>query len=251
MKYFKPTIKFLAIFGAAGALFLDAPQLQQSYFNYRVNRNVLKLVKPTNHNTGGTGFVVKAPSGSVYTMTNAHVCELHDNGYMHAISPGKVNRYYSLKIKAVSKDTDLCLLEPAPGFSGISRADSSYIGERVRAVGHPALLPLSDSSGVLSNFEDVEILYKTNISEADCTGPGFRYISTIGSMLDAIFGVQSLCFRTIAAASTNAITFPGSSGSPVVNVFGNLVGVVFAGHRMTNYGYIIPISEVNKFLEIY
>ena len=48
----------------------------------------------------------------------------------------------------------------------------------------------------------------------------------------------------------SAITYPGNSGSPVVNYWGNVIGVLFAGERnFHTFGLIVPLDEVKRFLD--
>ncbi len=62
---------------------------------------------------------------------------------------------------------------------------------------------------------------------------------------------MSICLRQLKSILTTLGIYPGNSGSPVVNKYGNLVGVVFAGNNQTNYGYVIPLKQVREFLSIY
>jgi S1-C subfamily serine protease len=60
-----------------------------------------------------------------------------------------------------------------------------------------------------------------------------------------------VCVQDIVSIETNIVIFGGSSGSPVVDFFGRLVGVVFAGDNRTNYGYLVPIRYITDFLSAY
>ena len=45
--------------------------------------------------------------------------------------------------------------------------------------------------------------------------------------------------------------FGGNSGSPVVNVWGNVVGIIFAASTETNWGILIDLFEIQNFLKKY
>ena len=49
----------------------------------------------------------------------------------------------------------------------------------------------------------------------------------------------------------SAIINHGSSGGPLVDPYGRLVGLNFAGSESLTYGCAIPISKINEFLDIY
>lgn len=58
---------------------------------------------------GGTGFLVKAPSGKDYILTNAHVCEI-----ARVLQTDRWST--ALDLIQVSDHTDLCLLEAPQGL---------------------------------------------------------------------------------------------------------------------------------------
>lgn len=221
-------------------------QLHSDYIVSRAGSQVVKLVAHDTVLSGGTGFVVKAPSGRRYTLTNGHVCALGRYGFVRAIVPGSSDTY-SLAILAVSQETDLCLLDPVPGFDGIRIASSASIGENVSVVGHPLLDPLTFVRGRLTAEQTIDVLYGINVKEEQCQGDGYTFKDLSGTPAE-LFGIKTACLRTIKSVLTTLGIYPGNSGSPAVNKYGNLIGVVFAGNNTTNYGYVIPLEQVVKFL---
>jgi S1-C subfamily serine protease len=207
-----------------------------------VSPEVIALTPPTTDLSGGTGFAVRSLTGRVYTLTNSHVCGLADLGLMAAQLGG--GRKLWLRVLEVSQTTDLCLLEALPGRHGLTMADAMDQYEPIYALGHPRLEPLTLSTGYFVGRGDVQLIDETPVEK--CSGPSRR----VENMM-TLFGPVSACIRTIDAISTSLVIYPGSSGSPVVNASGELVGAVFAGANATNYGAMIPLDAIREFLSGY
>jgi V8-like Glu-specific endopeptidase len=61
--------------------------------------------------------------------------------------------------------------------------------------------------------------------------------------------MEFACFRSYQSYATTATTYPGNSGSPVVNKYGNIIGVLFAGSsKEEKDNYLVPVSEVKRVL---
>lgn len=242
------------LFSGLGAIYfiINAERLHRDFIVDEVGAQVVKLVKPSNHGTGGTGFAVKGSSGKVYTLTNDHVCRLKEDGIMHAEIPN-TDRSYTLNVIEQANFTDLCVLEGMPGYTGLDLSEDADIGEEVNGLGHPLLYPLVLSSGRLIADQTVQVLFGINLTPEQCeTSDDFRYIDVPpNSFAGAIYHIKSFCVRTVKSVFTNLVIYPGNSGSPVVNFWGNVVGVIFAGDNVTNYGLIIPLRDIKKFLSVY
>lgn len=227
------------------------PQAHEDYIRSSVGSNVYRVLSNHSPNSGGgTGFAVKAPSGKTYILTNAHVCEMYKGNT--ALIETHEGRLVSRNIIERSKWTDLCLIEGLPGDNGgLSLASGLEEGENLMIVGHPRLMSLTISKGSMIEHTQITMvkgrISPGELTEEDCTSEPKNSVERV----ETPFGVLSFCIESLSAIQTNAVALPGNSGSPTVNVYGNVVGVLFAGYKEVNWGLIIPLKEVQDFLSVY
>lgn len=241
-------IRSILKLGAFGVLLfvlmsLLAPAgVSQKEIYRRAASQTFRMLDPDNIKSGGTGFVVKAPSGQTYIVSNAHVCGVSERDHMLAERNGRMIRTPILEI---SSETDLCLLVAPPGYDGLEVADSAYILQQVYAVGHPRLGPVTISAGWIRSRETVAISYcrsyrgnRTNF-----------YPSPMSRNLEEILAEME-CIKEVDSYVTNAAVQPGSSGSAMLSDEGKVVGVAFAGDP---YGtsLMVPLDRFKRFLQPY
>lgn len=253
----------LVLILAGAYVVMNAHQLKRNYIRNTVGPNVVKIVKTDDAGKvlgGGTGFMVKAPSGQKYLLTNAHVCEMM-KGKPDINVQLQNGNIITRRIIEISNKTDLCLIEPLPNHDNLDLALWANIGETLTVVGHPALMPLTLEEGELIGSQEVEILegiigldrqmagdmYME--SEAECQKPKNK----IKEIDTAWLGKLKLCLTVIQAHKVTAPVLGGNSGSPVVNQWGNVVGVLFAspGPMGNNWGLMITLSDIRNFLAAY
>lgn len=228
-----------AVVAAYGIFSID--QIKLDYINSS-RKSVVTLMN-LEQTGGGTGFYVRAPSGRVYTLTNAHVCGMNTNGWVVSINEKQEIRYE--KVLAVYADHDLCVLT-APQFApALNVAKSVRNGENIYVLGHPLLEPLSLVPGQLSGLMTIEMVAGVNI---ECTGPKKRKEEFPEGSLPRMFGVESVCLIKLDTNPVTSNVLPGNSGSPVLNSLKHVVGVVFAAREGAARGYIVPLQDVQKFL---
>lgn len=195
---------------------IKAPKLHLDYLRSTVAPKVVKLVN--GYGAGGTGFYVNTPSGETYILTNKHVCAVTGD----KIAIVKEDKSYIMRnIIDRSNDHDLCLVEAPEDIDGLDiSSENVEIGDTIAIIGHPHLTPLAVARGTY-NGETTELLQ-------------------FMAMLD---------LPTIATVGwTDAAAYPGNSGSPVVDFYGNVVGVLFAG-QAAHVNMIVPLSAINSFLK--
>jgi len=241
----------LIVVSAAAA----APFAHKAFIRSKVGSRVYMVrISPTGG--GGTGFMVKAPSGKSYLMTNDHVCAASKNGEDMVVMTDSGD-WIPRKILHRSDKTDLCLLDGMPGVEGLELASDSSVGDQVMAVGHPALMPLALSGGEILGSQDIMILDFVTLDKNDpnCQKPknsmvevGERIVFKDNNLaIEPVYGCVNV---TKEAKITNLMIRPGSSGSPMVNWKGQVEGVMFAGDAF-GWGVAVSLQDVKSMLKMY
>ena len=160
--------------------------------------------------SSGSGIILSTEG---YIITNAHVIE-GTKSYKAVLSDGK--EYIAVLIGKDYK-TDLAVLKiEAKNLTAadFGNSDQISIGEQVAVIGNPG-----DFSNTVS----------------------FGYVSGLNREVTAIEnGYKMKCIQTDAAVN------PGNSGGPLVNMYGQVIGVVSAKYVATDYegiGFAISINE--------
>ena len=176
-----------------------------------------------------------------YTISNLHVCRIpnivenirrNDYNYNQIKKGLKPRTFPPLKdsdlvdelikvgsayrrIIAVDEFHDLCILEGNINIPAFTMADSYRSGELVRVIGYPRGLSKTVRKG-------------------------------------RIFDKQSSYFpwlqRTTEYVHISAIGYPGNSGSPVIDKYGRVIGVLFAGTQFHTEAMIVPLEYLKNFL---
>lgn len=208
--------------------------------------SVLEITYPSNNRSGGTGFVVEAPSGKLYTLTNRHVCRGNEGGFVSArLKDSK--RYILLRVIEQSAESDLCILTPFPNVKGFRVGKMPSWGQGVTLVGHPLLMPITRVSGEIYEEGLLDLIIGLDLDDELCQKEG-----GVTQKQMTMFGdIIKVCTRSYYANRTSLIAYPGNSGSPIVDSNGEVVSVLFAGDNRTNWGYGVPHFDIVKFLSIY
>lgn len=157
------------------------------------------------------------------TLTNRHCCQAVKMLYPktkkfegHYMVIGQFMR----KILLLDKKHDLCILEPDLSKSGIHLASSVSVGEEIILIGHPRGLPKTYRNGHI-----VAVEYYT-----------FPWIT-----MD----------HPLPQYMISAIGYGGNSGSPVIDRYGQLIGVLFSGTNYHTEMGVVPLNYVKDFLTRY
>lgn len=158
----------------------------------------------------GSGFLINREG---YILTNAHVISNSVNIRV-VLSEGK--KEYPAKIIGIDRMTDTALIKIEPDFSPtvlpFGDSDKLKMGEMVLAMGNPLGFQHSVTSGLISAKERI------------APHSGDRYTNFL---------------------QTDSAINPGSSGGPLVNLYGEVVGINTAIIEQAQLiGFAIPINTV-------
>lgn len=192
----------------------------------------------------GTGFHVQGSSGDVYIVTNRHVCELSLDGKVEIVEGRNET---PKKILIMDPKWDLCLLEGQRG-AGLHLADRLWRGEEVAILGHPAGLDLAMTQGEIIGFQQMNL-------DAPLRDPADRQKclrwknNSIQIIKDEDGHDLVVCRSSEPSIATTAQIEPGSSGSPMVNQQGEVVGVAFCNSSEDFWARTVPLRALQGFLK--
>ncbi|WP_254524171.1 S1C family serine protease [Natrinema caseinilyticum] len=158
----------------------------------------------------GSGFVID----DQHVVTNNHVIQSTTDGGIEIQFSNQEWRTASIVGTDAYADLAVLRVEDMPDVTGLSFVDSEpAIGREVLVLGNPLGLDASISQGIVSGVDRV---------------------------LPSPSG-----FSVPAAIQTDASVNPGNSGGPLVNLEGDVLGVVFAGASQT-IGFAISAQLANR-----
>lgn len=195
-----------------------------------------------------SGEQVHAPSGADYILTASH-CKLLMNAegtYSITTEDGK---HLERRLIAEDPNSDLLLLEGLPNVQGLDIGDDLHSGEGVWAYTHGHNHDTYKSAGQALETLEVPIplfgLADDAEAAAKCHMPKYKDMQ-----LDSVSGAMRVCILDTFETVTTASIAPGSSGGPVVDSEGHLVGVVSAGDN-SGFGFLVSLKDVKAFLSGY
>ncbi len=163
----------------------------------------------------GSGFVISADG---YIITNNHVVENADEIMVTFEEHGKE---YPAKVVGNDKRSDVAIIKIEPDKAlpalPLGNSDNLKVGEFVVAIGNPLGLEHTVTTGIVSAL-------------------GRRNVSPSAEHVYSNF------------IQTDASINPGNSGGPLINIYGEAIGINTAIANGQGIGFAIPINMVKKIL---
>ena len=206
--------------------------------NYLVPRTVWVGVPGSGH---GSGSVINY-HGKRYIATNAHVCNIAFNHKDIYIKSNLKEKLYKVEIVTVDRRHDICLTTVPHEFRtyGLKLGMQPHEGDDVYVLGFPYSNRKTFVFGEYTGEQTIKVPY--DYSKEDCPID----ITEVRS----IFGLVKVCKLSMVSGEITATIYPGNSGSAVVNNRGLMVGIIFAGDRVSTVtNYMIPVRFLRELLK--
>lgn len=201
------------------------------YNNYN---NVLTVEMPGNPMSHGTGVLVKTAKNKLVVLTNRHVCDAL-GGPSVFLNNDVISASESILYK--DETVDLCLISVSKELKteGIKIADNApRKNESIFSIGYPYEFGKNLIEGRIVGDAIIPV-YEVFTDQSRCQA------------LPVINGT-AYCYNEENLVSTNALQFPGGSGSPVFNSNNELVGLMSVSHGMTHFGGMIYLKDIKRVL---
>lgn len=232
----KNLLKITLAFVVMLSTVFTVPRVHENYL-FSKNKSIVKVYFP--EKGSGTGFVIKRGKYK-YILTNRHVCRI--NGGKDMLIADNKGKSYVSKVLVFSKHYDLCIMSAPQKLKALSFANNSRYLEDSYVLGHPLGLPISLEKGKMQERSVIELAISCDLLHD-------KKIK-LPTIYQIIYGKSVICLKSFDAIRTNAVIHPGNSGSPILDIFGRVQAVAFAGSsRAQNVGYVIPLDIVKKFLD--
>lgn len=198
---------------------------------------IQKLRISTVRLSNGSGSIVEGASGNHYLLTNFHVCTSSSYG-------GKVHANYpdgSLiggKIFKESAPADLCAVKVTRAFPALKLSKQLYPTTQLYTRGYPFGV-LSETAGFMKSRMTWSYTYPLE-NLGTCPKGSKGELNVLGHL--------GGCTVSYTDNLTNMYSRPGSSGSPVVDSSGDIVGVMSSWFPDQDAGGMVTLETLSEFL---
>ncbi len=221
-------LKFVALL----TVIFVTSKLSNEYFedkrNLIVDNNVHNIFRGQGK---GTSFQYMR-NGNVYTVTNAHVCGDAD----FLISQG-----FNLQVLSSDVSSDLCILVPTSNIGLIGNELELKVHQKIFTIGSPKGLDYSMREGRIIADKVIHIPLYELTSEDD----------VFNCLAQRALPMNGLCVRMHNLIFTTMHANVGASGSPVLDSYGSVIGVLNSIDTQTFTAYFIPVEKLNLLIDDY
>lgn len=210
----------------AAIAFVVAGTIQQKQDKFPVDRVSSTLVKLSGERGYGSGVIFKSDETGSLILTNKHVCMINDGRAM-AMLFGAIQEYNVFKGQQINEgttfkaqvldmdaNTDLCVL-------------------------HTTLKNLPIAKFAKNIPKQGTVLF--NVSNP---------LGISGYVASGLVGKDTYIFEMLYRQTTVAV-YPGSSGSAVFNINGEVSGLISLGIPGTVISFIVPLEHIRLFINKY
>lgn len=197
----------------------------------KVRNQVLKLYS----DRGSCSAIRVSYKKKSYVVSAAHCRGLEESGHIKA--EGLLGKEI-LEVIAEDENSDLLIME-SPRAGGIELADGWEFNEKVFSITHGQGLMAYRTDGELLNVDLVDI----PVSQAHECRVGGKYSI---KKFQGFLGPVRLCVMSFWAIWSTAKVVPGSSGGAIVNMDGELVGIVSATDG--NFSILAKLEYIKRAL---
>ena len=196
--------------------------------------SIVKIVLP--NKGSGTGFYVTDLMGRKVIVTNAHVCMTKSQ--LLKVQPSDGTLGFTGSASTLSYREDLCVINTPKGDNhpALSIAEHGVpFGNTVFVAGHPHGLPFTVTTGLAIGNQVIGVAYPQEF----CKFGG-------EIILDMLRGIQ--CGKMMQSITITAAVYGGNSGGPLMNAYGEVIGVIFASGELG--GSALPLEKLKAILRV-
>lgn len=200
-----------------------------------------RVVKIHTKNGSCSGVIIEVPSKKEYILTAAHCIAVLESGSALVTNEAGETKASSMIIEDPKSDL-MIMSNPFDITDGIELAESVIVHQKVKTLTHGAGKPTYRTNGeaLVEELVTIPIGYAyTPQQKKDCIR------MPKNKVFELIF--MKMCAMSTMNLATTASIVPGSSGGPMLNMSGELIGIVSASDGY--FSYMVRLSDIKEFIK--